>query len=100
MVFKYNYFVVNLVRWLSGKHGELAYDLPSPSHRSGFPWRQAAKDKLNTPHGLSEEFSRQMDRIHALEISDPSYAQLLIDVNVVDAEFHATERKGRRAIED
>lgn len=41
-----------------------------------------------------------MDRIHALEISDPSYAQLLIDVNVVDAEFHATERKGRRTIED
>jgi len=40
---------------------------------------------------LSEEFSRQMDRIHALEISDPCYAQLLIDVNVVDAEFHATE---------
>jgi len=42
-----------------------------------------------------------MDRIHALEISDPSYAQLLIDVNVLEAEFHATERrKGRLAIDD
>lgn len=41
-----------------------------------------------------------MDRIHALEISDLCYAQLLIDANVVDAEFHVTERNGRRAIED
>ena len=45
----------------------------------------------NTPHTLSEEFPGQMDKIHALKVSDSRFAQLLLDYDVVNDEIHVAE---------
>ncbi|MBS88235.1 hypothetical protein CA262_06385 [Sphingobium sp. GW456-12-10-14-TSB1] len=45
----------------------------------------------NTPHNLSEEFPGQLDKIHALKVSNPSFAQLLIDYDEVNDEIHVAE---------
>lgn len=45
----------------------------------------------NTPHTLGEEFPDQMDSIHALKVSDPSFAQLLADYDEVNDEIHLAE---------
>ncbi len=45
----------------------------------------------NTPHTLGEEFPDQMDSIHALKVSDASFAQLLADYDEVNDEIHLAE---------
>ena len=45
----------------------------------------------NTPHTLSEEFPDQMDKIHALKVSDASFAQLLVEYDEVNDEIHLAE---------
>lgn len=45
----------------------------------------------NTPHTLREEFPDQMDRIHALKVSDAGFAQLLVDYDEVNDEIHLAE---------
>ncbi len=45
----------------------------------------------NTPHTLGEEFPGQMDRIHALKVSDSRFAQLLVDYDEVNDQIHTAE---------
>ena len=45
----------------------------------------------NTPHTLGEEFPDQMDKIHALKVSDPIFAQLLATYDEVNDEIHVAE---------
>ncbi len=45
----------------------------------------------NTPHMLHEEFPGQMDRIHALKMSDERFAALLRDYDAVNDEIHWAE---------
>lgn len=45
----------------------------------------------NTPHTLGEEFPDQMDKIHALKVSDASFAQLLVEYDEVNDEIHLAE---------
>ena len=45
----------------------------------------------NTPHTLSEEFPGQMDKIHALKVSDSRFAQLLVDYDEVNDQIHTAE---------
>ncbi|MCF8706313.1 hypothetical protein SAMN02927924_03517 [Sphingobium faniae] len=45
----------------------------------------------NTPHTLGEEFPDQMDKIHALKVSDPIFAQLLAAYDEVNDEIHVVE---------
>lgn len=45
----------------------------------------------NTPHTLGEEFPGQMDRIHALKVSDSRFAALLARYDEVNDEVHVAE---------
>lgn len=45
----------------------------------------------NTPHTLEEEFPGQMEQIHALKISDPIFADLLREHDVVNDKIHLAE---------
>lgn len=45
----------------------------------------------NTPHTLGEEFSGQMEQVHALKISDPIFADLLREYDAVNDEIHLAE---------
>ena len=45
----------------------------------------------NTPHTLGEEFPDQMDKIHALKVSDSRFAQLLVDYDEVNDQIHTAE---------
>ena len=45
----------------------------------------------NTPHTLGEEFPDQMERIHALKVSDAHFARLLEDYDAVNDEIHVAE---------
>lgn len=45
----------------------------------------------NTPHTSAEEFPGQMDRIHALKVSDPDFAELLSWYDEVNDEIHLAE---------
>lgn len=45
----------------------------------------------NTPHTLAEEFSGQMDQIHALKVSDASFARLLEEYDEVNDRIHLAE---------
>lgn len=45
----------------------------------------------NTPHTLAEEFPGQMERIHALKVSNPRFAQLLVDYDEVNDAIHVAE---------
>lgn len=45
----------------------------------------------NTPHTLGEEFPDQMDAIHRLKVSDPSFARLLEEYDAVNDEIHLAE---------
>lgn len=42
----------------------------------------------NTPHTLGEEFPEQIERIHALKVSDASFAQLLVEYDEVNDDIH------------
>ena len=54
----------------------------------------------NTPHTLGEEFPGQMDRIHALKVSDPHFAQLLVEYDQVNDEIHLAETEVRPTSHD
>ena len=45
----------------------------------------------NTPHILVDEFPGQLGRIHALKVSDPSFAKLLLEYDEVNDEIHVAE---------
>ena len=45
----------------------------------------------NTPHTLGEEFRGQMDKIHALKVSDEQFARLLQDYDAVNDQLHRAE---------
>lgn len=45
----------------------------------------------NTPHTLGEEFPGQADRIHALKVADPAFADLLRDYDEVNDKIHLAE---------
>lgn len=45
----------------------------------------------NTPHTLGEEFSGQMDQIHALKVSNAHFAKLLLQYDAVNDEIHRAE---------
>lgn len=45
----------------------------------------------NTPHTLGDEFPDQMERIHALKISDPAFAGLLQEYDEVNDKIHLAE---------
>lgn len=45
----------------------------------------------NTPHTLGEEFPGQMDRIHALKVSNAQFAELLVDYDAVNDDIHRAE---------
>ena len=54
----------------------------------------------NTPHTLGEEFPGQMDRIHALKLSSPEFAQLLVEYDQVNDEVHLAETNLRPTADD
>jgi hypothetical protein len=54
----------------------------------------------NTPHTLGEEFPGQMDKIHALKVSDPIFAQLLTTYDEVNDEIHVAETKVQPTSQD
>ena len=45
----------------------------------------------NTPHTLGDEFPGQLDQIHALKVSDPRFAKLLLEYDKVNDEIHLAE---------
>ena len=45
----------------------------------------------NTPHTLGDEFPGQLDRMHALKVSDTSFAKLLREYDEVNDEIHLAE---------
>jgi len=47
----------------------------------------------NTPHTLGEEFPGQLDAIHALKVSDPSFAKLLKEYDDVNDAIHLAETR-------
>lgn len=47
----------------------------------------------NTPHTLHEEFPDQAQKISALKNSDPRFAKLLVDYDVVNDKVHRSEAR-------
>lgn len=45
----------------------------------------------NTPHTLGQEFPDQIDRIHALKVSDAGFARLLAEYDDVNDAIHLAE---------
>jgi uncharacterized protein len=45
----------------------------------------------NTPHTLHDEFPAEAHRISALKNSDPRFAKLLVDYDVVNDKIHRSE---------
>lgn len=45
----------------------------------------------NTPHTLGEEFTGQIDKIHALKAADPAFAGLLLEYDEVNDKIHLAE---------
>ena len=54
----------------------------------------------NTPHTLGEEFPNEMDKISALKVSDPIFAQLLVAYDEVNDEIHVAETNVQPTSED
>lgn len=54
----------------------------------------------NTPHTLAEEFPGQMDKIHALKVSNPRFAKLLLDYDEVNDEIHVAETNVKPTSQD
>lgn len=54
----------------------------------------------NTPHTLGDEFPNQMEKIHALKVSDPGFAQLLAQYDEVNDEIHLAETNVRPTAQD
>ncbi len=47
----------------------------------------------NTPHTLHEEFPSDAQKISALKVSDPHFAKLLIEYDVVNDKVHRAETR-------
>lgn len=47
----------------------------------------------NTPHTLGEEFPGQMDKIHALKVSDAHFARLLAEYDEANDKVHRAETR-------
>ncbi|MDR7125923.1 DUF465 domain-containing protein [Pseudotabrizicola sp. 4114] len=47
----------------------------------------------NTPHELAEEFPGQSDKIHALKLSDPHFANLLVHYTEINRAVHRAETR-------
>lgn len=47
----------------------------------------------NTPHTLHEEFPAQAAAISALKASDPQFAKLLVDYDMVNDKVHRAETR-------
>ena len=45
----------------------------------------------NTPHPLSEEFPFEMDKLHALKVTNAHFAKLLEDYDAVNDKVHRAE---------
>ncbi|ADE84666.1 YdcH family protein [Rhodobacter capsulatus] len=45
----------------------------------------------NTPHTLSEEFPFEMEKLHALKVSNAHFAKLLEDYDAVNDKVHRAE---------
>lgn len=45
----------------------------------------------NTPHTLQEEFPNQMDKLHALKVSNAHFARLLEEYDAVNDQVHRAE---------
>ena len=45
----------------------------------------------HTPHELAEEFPAEVDKIHALKVSDPHFARLHDDYHDVNKAIHRAE---------
>lgn len=47
----------------------------------------------NTPHTLHEEFPTDAQKISALKVSDPRFAKLLAEYDVVNDKIHRSETR-------
>lgn len=47
----------------------------------------------NTPHTLGEEFPQQIEKLRALKVKDPRFAQLLEDYDVINDKVHRAETR-------
>lgn len=47
----------------------------------------------NTPHTLHEEFPDDMDKIHALKVSNPEFAQVLEKYDQINDQIHRAETR-------
>jgi uncharacterized protein YdcH (DUF465 family) len=47
----------------------------------------------NTPHTLHDEFPAEAQKISALKNSDPRFAKLLVDYDVVNDKIHRSETR-------
>ena len=45
----------------------------------------------NTPHTLSEEFPFEMEKLHALKVSNAHFAKILEDYDAVNDKVHRAE---------
>lgn len=47
----------------------------------------------NTPHTLQEEFPGQIDKLHALKVSNAHFAKLLDDYDAINDQVHRAETR-------
>lgn len=47
----------------------------------------------NTPHTLHEEFPAEAQKISALKVSDPHFAGLLVEYDVINDKVHRAESR-------
>ena len=47
----------------------------------------------NTPHTLQDEFPADAQKMTALKVSDPHFAKLLVDYDVVNDKVHRSETR-------
>ncbi|MGB4826116.1 MAG: YdcH family protein [Paracoccaceae bacterium] len=47
----------------------------------------------NTPHTLHEEFPADLDKLHALKVSNAHFAKLLTEYDVVNDKVHRAETR-------
>ena len=45
----------------------------------------------NNPHTLQEDFPSDLERLHALKVSDPEFARLMQDYDAVNDRVHLAE---------
>lgn len=47
----------------------------------------------NTPHTLQEEFPHQVEKLHALKVSNAHFAKLLEDYDAINDQVHRAETR-------